>query len=112
MYFNYSAQGVQRSVLGLAFEAAKLKCNLKIELPTELPMVEFFEKGIRGGFANCFQRYFAAPNTAMYTKEQLEKFPFEEYDALRKEAGGSPAIKYWDTNNLYGIFLFLPPLYI
>ena len=48
-----------RSLPGLAFEASKLKTKMDLSLPKDMEQVEFYEKGLRGGFTNVFQKYFA-----------------------------------------------------
>ena len=39
-----------RSLPGLAFEASKLTTKMDLSLPKDMEQVEFFEKGLRGGF--------------------------------------------------------------
>ena len=61
--------------------------NIKLELMTDIDMLQFIEKGLRGGISYIANRYGKANNR--YMKEYDEK-------ALTKY------IMYLDANNLYG----------
>ena len=92
-----------QSLPGLAFDAAKLLTGVSIELPQDLAQVEFFEQGLRGGFTNTFQKYFAtAQDYEDLSEAQKKQFPFQEYQDMCEYYGGYPELVYVDANNLYG----------
>lgn len=77
----------------LSFDAMLLKTNIKLELISELEIVRFIQKGIRGGICMCSTRYAIANNKYMQTYDN--KLP----DSF---------LIYIDCNNLYGYSMSLP----
>lgn len=72
---------------GLSWDAMLKYTNVELELLTNIDMIHFFKKGIRGGISQCSDRKFEANN----------KF-LPNYDPLKKES----FIQYLDAVNLYG----------
>ena len=60
-----------------------------------MEQVEFFEKGLRGGFTNVFQKYFATGGDYQnLPPEKQKKFPIEEYKKMVEENHGHPNLLY------------------
>ena len=75
------------SALGLAWQAALEKTEVKLELLTNIDMLLMIQKGIRGRICQTINWYARANNK--YRKG---------YDKNKE----SPYLKYYDVNNLYG----------
>ncbi|XP_053214135.1 uncharacterized protein LOC128397434 [Panonychus citri] len=78
------------SAPGLTWAAALKSTNVQIDLLSDIDMIMFFEKGIRGGISSATKRYEKAniPDT-------------EDYDNTKK----TKYMTYLDVNNLYGFAL-------
>ena len=72
------------SAPGLAWQAALKNTKVKLDLLTDINMLE---KGIRGGIYHSIYRYAKASNKYM-----------KDYDRNKE----SSYLQYWDVNNLYG----------
>ena len=73
---------------GLSWQACLKKLNAPLQLLTDVDMLLFFEKGIRGGVSVISQRY-AEANTPYMNEDYNPNIP-------------TSYIMYWDANNLYG----------
>lgn len=74
---------------GLSWSAALLMCDVRIKLLTDIDMLLFFQKMIRGGVSTISHRLAEANN------------PFTE-GAQFDETKDTTYLQYYDANNLYG----------
>lgn len=72
---------------GLSWDAMLKHTSVQLELLTDIDMLMFVERGIRGGLSQCSHRYSEANNKYM-----------DEYDPSKKVV----TIIYFDINNQYG----------
>ncbi|XP_055306011.1 uncharacterized protein LOC129570437 [Sitodiplosis mosellana] len=79
---------------GLSFDAMLKYTKVNIELLTDIDMLLFVERGIRGGITQCNKRYVEANN----------KYMKEGYDPSKK----TNYLMYLDANNLYGYAMCQP----
>lgn len=79
---------------GLSWDAMLRYTNVNLELMSDIDMVHFIRKSLRGGISSCVKRHCAANNKYM-TNEYNPNIP-------------SSFITYLDANNLYGYALSQP----
>ena len=76
------------TVPGLTCDAMLKRTGIELQLFTDIDMVLFVERGIRGGISQCNNRYSRA-NTPYVT----------DYNTTE----GTTYLTYYDVNNLYGL---------
>ncbi|XP_072400401.1 uncharacterized protein [Diabrotica undecimpunctata] len=94
--FNYKLYPAQYlTAPSLSRDAMLRKTNVQLELLTDIDMLHFFKKGIRGGISQCSNRFAAANNQYC-----------GNYDCSKPTS----YILYLDATNLYGYAMsqFLP----
>lgn len=72
---------------GLSWDAMLKMTGVELELLTEIDMLLFFERGIRGGISQCCNRYAKANN---------------KYISSNKSKSPQTFLMYFDACNLYG----------
>lgn len=78
---------------GFSWDAMLKHTNVQLELLSDLKMVNFFNKGIRGGLSQCSQRLAKANNKYMQNHDK---------------DGEQSHLIYLDVNNLYGWAMISP----
>ncbi|CAB0028810.1 unnamed protein product, partial [Trichogramma brassicae] len=73
---------------GYSWDAMLLYTQVELELLTDVDMLLFVEKGIRGGVSQCCSRYAEANN----------RYMGEDYNPEKEDV----YLMYYDLNNLYG----------
>ncbi|CAB0030980.1 unnamed protein product [Trichogramma brassicae] len=73
---------------GYSWDAMLLYTQVELELLTDVDMLLFVEKGIRGGVSQCCSRYAEANN----------RYMGEDYNPEKEDV----YLMYYDVNNLYG----------
>jgi Recombination endonuclease VII len=78
---------------GLSWDAMLFHTKIELELLTDIDMIAFLKRGIRGGISQCSQRYSEANNEHMvdFNKDKKKSYCI-----------------YLDANNLYGLAMSQP----
>ena len=71
----------------LAWQAALIKTDVKLELLTDTDTLLMVEKGVRGGICNTIHQYEKANNKYRKDYDKHKEWSF---------------LQYWDVKNLYG----------
>lgn len=79
---------------------------MKLELLTDVDMLHFIRKGIRGGIVQCSHRHGVANNKYIPNNLEGDAFKNIKYDSKQEQI----YLTYLDANNLYGLALsqYLP----
>ncbi|KAJ8911485.1 hypothetical protein NQ315_010856 [Exocentrus adspersus] len=90
---------------GLSWAAMMKYTKVKLELLTDVDMLHFIRRSIRGGVAGCIQRHAMANNPYMPAQELFDE-DFAHLSYKPEEA--ISYLLYLDANNLYGSAIGFP----
>ncbi|KAJ8917076.1 hypothetical protein NQ315_012995 [Exocentrus adspersus] len=91
---------------GLSWQAMMKYTKVRLELLTDVDMLHFIRKSIRGGVSQCSHRHATANNKYMPRRSDEEDFQHLAYNSYENPR----YLMYLDANNLYGLSLsqYLP----
>ncbi|KYN11002.1 hypothetical protein ALC57_16854 [Trachymyrmex cornetzi] len=87
---------------GFTWDAMLKHTRVKFELLTDIDMVMFIERGIRGGLSQCTNRYARANNEYMPQCSGRYTQANNKYMCSYDSSKPSSYLMYYDVNNLYG----------